>query len=203
MTDIFFTISYVLWFLNALLIWWVNFFIYFFIDFLSVSEGILSYVISQIFFIDWNHCTFCLFLLWLLIKLMSVLTDMLVGNESRNENAWREKKKKKGATKQPEKINNRSTYRTVLNIVSLLYLSMSPSWLLHLFVITKQYVWISLPSESNNIVQNSKLTKPKYWKLTTNNLLHKLGQKQALDPENGISFPLFSVSLQKLDQDAW
>ena len=26
---------------------------------------------------------------------MSVLTDMLVGNESRNENAWREKKKKK------------------------------------------------------------------------------------------------------------
>jgi len=32
--------------------------------------------------------------------------------------------------------------------------------------------------------------------------LHKLGQKQALDPENGISFPLFSVSLQKLDQDA-
>ena len=80
---------------------------------------------------------------------------------------------------------------------------MSPSWLLHLFVITKQYVWISLPSESNNIVQNSKLTKPKYWKLTTNNLLHKLGQKQALDPENGISFPLFSVSLQKLDQDAW
>ena len=74
----------------------------FYFLFVSVSERILLYyVVSQFFFRRKSlYFLFVLFLLWLLIKLMSLWTDMLVGNESQNENAWRKKKKKKKATKQ-------------------------------------------------------------------------------------------------------